>query len=101
MRFVVKFSFPVEKFNEAVRDGSAGRRIKEILAEIKPEAVYFWEEDGRRGGLMVVNMDKASQIPSIAEPLFQHFNAAVYFHPCMSPEDLASSGLDAMAAKYR
>ena len=101
MRCLIKFDLPVEKFNAAVRDGSAGKKIKQILDDIKPESVYFWEEDGRRGGIMVVQLDKASQIPAIAEPWFLHFDAAVSIHPCMTPEDLAAAGLEELGKKYR
>jgi hypothetical protein len=101
MRFLVKVSLPVEKFNAAVRDGSASKKMQQILGDIKPEASYFWEEDGKRGGVLVVNMEKASQIPSIAEPWFLQFDAAVSFHPCMTPEDLAAAGLEELGKKYR
>lgn len=39
MRFVMKVSIPVEKFNAAVRDGSAGKKLQQILDDTKPEAV--------------------------------------------------------------
>ena len=100
MRFVVKFRIPVEKFNAAVRDGSAGRKIEQILADTKPEAVYFWEEAGKRGGVMVVNLERASQIPAIAEPWFLYFDAGVELRPCMTPQDLAAAGLEALGKKY-
>jgi uncharacterized protein DUF3303 len=100
MRFVMKVSIPVEKFNAAVRDGSAGKKLQQILDDTKPEAVYFWEEDGKRGGIMVVNLEKASQIPAFAEPWFLSFDASVAFHPCMTPQDLAAAGLDALGKKY-
>jgi hypothetical protein len=100
MRFVVKFSLPVEKFNAAVRDGTAGKKIQQVLDGIKPEAVYFWAEGGKRGGIMIVNIKEASQIPSIAEPLFLLFDASVEAHPCMTPEDLAAAGLEKLGQKY-
>ena len=49
----------------------------------------------------MVNLENASQIPSVVEPWFLQFNAAVELHPCMTPEDLAASGLDGFAKKYR
>ena len=51
MRFIFKFSFPPEKFNQAVLDGTSGEKIAQILDETKPEAAYFFAEGGRRGGL--------------------------------------------------
>jgi len=101
MRFIFKVTLPVEKFNEAVHDGTASKKMKQILDDIKPEAAYFWEEDGVRGGILVVNLEKASQIPSFAEPWFLQFNSAVSIRPCMTPEDLAASGLEALGKKYR
>ena len=100
MRFVMKVTIPVEKFNAAVRDGSAGKKLKKILDDTKPEAAYFWEDDGKRGGIVIVNMEKASQIPALVEPWFLYFDAAVESHPCMTPQDLAASGLDALGKKY-
>ena len=100
MRFVVKITIPVETFNAAVRDGSAGRKLQQILDDTKPEAVYFYEDDGKRGDLMVVTLEKTSQIPAIAEPWFLYFDAGVEFHPCMTPQDLAAAGLEALGQKY-
>ena len=31
MRFLIKISIPVEKFNAAVRDGTAGKKLQQIL----------------------------------------------------------------------
>ena len=100
MRFVMKVSIPVETFNAAVRDGSAGKKLKKILDDTKPEAAYFWEDDGKRGGIMVVNLEKASQIPAFAEPWFLYFDAAVELHSCMTPQDLAAAGLETLGKKY-
>ena len=58
------------------------------LEEIKPEATYFYEENGKRTTLLVVDLEDASQMPAVAEPWFLGFNAAVEFHPAMVPEDL-------------
>lgn len=100
MRFVVKVTLPVEKFNAAVRDGTAGKKLQQILDDTKPEAVYFWEDAGKRGGILVVNLEKTSQIPAIAEPWFLYFDAGVELHPCMTPQDLAAAGLEALGKKY-
>jgi hypothetical protein len=35
-----------------------------------PEATYFADIEGARGGYLVINMDDASQVPAMAEPLF-------------------------------
>jgi hypothetical protein len=100
MRMLMQVKMPIEPFNSYVRDGSAGAKIRKILEAIKPEAAYFSAQDGHRGGIIVVNMDNASEIPSLAEPFFLIFNAEVYFDPCMTPEDLAKGGLDSMGQRW-
>ena len=100
MRMLIKATMPHRIFNEAVRDGSAGEKIQRILEDIKPEAVYFTEDGGHRCGYFIVDMEDASQIPSIAEPFFLTFEADVEFHVVMSPEDLARAGLDELGKKW-
>jgi hypothetical protein len=100
MRFVLHVSFPVEKFNQAVRDGSAGKKMARILEDTKPEAAYFCAKDGRRGGFVIVNMSDAAEMARFAEPWFLHFDATVEFLPAMTPEDLQRAGLDQLAKKW-
>jgi hypothetical protein len=100
MRVLIVAKCPVDVFNAAVRDGSAGAKMKKILDEQKPEAVYFTELGGERTALIVVDMADASQIPSLSEPWFLQFNARLEIHPVMTPEDLAKSGLDGMGKKW-
>jgi hypothetical protein len=101
MRMLVEFQMPVEPFNARVKDGTAGQILQSILADLKPEAVYFTARGGMRGGTIIVDLADASKIPAVAEPLFLHFNASVSFHPCMTPEDLGKAGLDQLGKKYR
>jgi len=100
MRFLLHVKFPVEQFNAAVRDGSAGKKLERILAAIKHESVYFTEYDGRRGAVMAINLDDPSQIPAVAEPWFLLFNATCELHAAMTPQDLAKAGLDALGKKW-
>jgi hypothetical protein len=62
--------------------------------------VYFTEYDGRRGGIMIVDIAEPSKIPAIAEPWFLSFNADVSFHAVMIPEELARAGLEAIGKKW-
>ncbi len=100
MRMLFHVKFPHEPFNTAVRDGSVGKKIKAILDDLKPEAAYFTEYDGRRGAIMIVNLEEPSQVPKYAEPWFLQFNADCHFHAVMGPEDLARAGLDALGKKW-
>lgn len=100
MRILVDFRLPLEPFNSMVKDGTAGQKMEQVFGDIKPEAVYFTERDGKRGGTMIVDLPDPSKIPAIAEPLFLAFDAAVSFHPAMTPEDLAKAGLDELGKSY-
>ncbi len=101
MRFLLKVSIPTEAGNKMIADPKFGKTMQQILKEIKAEAAYFAAEDGKRGAYIVVNMDDASKIPSIAEPFFLYMNATVEFIPVMTPEDLAKAGPDIAKALKR
>jgi hypothetical protein len=88
MRFLLKVSIPVEAGNEAAKKGRLSETIAAILAEQKPEAVYFAADNGQRTGFIFLDIQDASQIPAVAEPWFLSFNASVELHPVMIPEDL-------------
>ena len=100
MRMLMHAKIPHDKFNAAVKDGTAGQKIRRILDETKPEAVYFTEYGGRRGVIMIISVDDQSKVPSFAEPWFLMFNADVEFHIVMTPEDLGRAGLDALGKKW-
>ena len=101
MRTLLKVTLAHEEFNAAVRDGSVGKKIQRILTELKPEATYWTELDGKRTGLLIVDLPEASKIPALAEPWFLTFKADVEIHPVMTNEDLAKAGLDAQGQKWR
>jgi hypothetical protein len=100
MRMLVQVKIPHKEFNAAVKDGSVGGKLKRILEETKPEAVYFTEYNGQRGALLIVDLADAAKVPSIAEPWFLSFNADVEFRIAMTPEDLGQAGLDELGKKW-
>jgi len=100
MRMLLHVRIPHEEFNAAVRDGSVGRKMKQILDETRAEAVYFTEYDGRRGAIMIINIDDPSEVPKFAEPWFLSFNADVQFHIAMTPEELGRAGLEEIGKKW-
>ena len=100
MRMLINFDLPIEPFNTYVRDGSAGERLAKIMDDLKPEAVYFTERDGKRGGVMIIDVASPSDVPRIAEPFFLTYNAEVRFHVCMTPDDLAKAGLEDLGEKW-
>jgi len=102
MRFLLKVNIPVEAGNAAAKTGKLGATIQSILADLKPETVYFTDDNGQRTGFIFLDMQDASQIPAIAEPWFLAFNASLEIHPVMTPEDLAKAGgaIEAAVKKY-
>jgi hypothetical protein len=78
--------FPHTAFNKAVRDGTAGAKMNRILDALKPEAVYFTEQSGQRGAVIIVDLADPSKIPSLAEPWFLTFDADVEFRVVMSAD---------------
>ncbi|WP_244500974.1 hypothetical protein [Methyloceanibacter marginalis] len=75
MRMMLTARFPTESFNDLVRNGEAGPLMQSILAELKPEAVYFTDDCGERTALLIIDMEKASDLPKFVEPFFLKFNA--------------------------
>ena len=93
MRMLLRVSIPVEAGNAAARAGTLGSTIEKILADLKPEAAYFFADDnGNRSGSIVFDMKDTSEIPAVAEPWLLAFNARVSFRPVMNPQDLAKAG---------
>jgi hypothetical protein len=100
MRMLMTLSFPVQEFNTAVRDGTAGQKLSNILEATRPEAVYFTEYNGQRGALIVVDVTEPAKVPQLAEPWFLTFNAQVKFGIAMTPDDLRRGGLDTLGKKW-
>jgi hypothetical protein len=52
MRCLLKVSIPVETGIATISDGSLGKTIESILADLKPEAAYFAADNGKRTGFI-------------------------------------------------
>ena len=100
MRMLLNVEMPHEPFNTLVREGKAGAIIGRILEEIKPEAVYFTEQNGTRGAILIIDVRDPSRVPSFSEPFFLNFNADCRFRIAMSPEDLGRAGLEELGKKW-
>lgn len=99
---MIKFRFPVEAGNSAVRSGKVEKIFQQILEDLKPEAAYFFPEGGERAGLFVVDMQESSQVAEIAERFFFGLNASIEMVPVMAAEDLQKglSGVQGVIQRY-
>ncbi len=91
MRMMLRWTVPAEQGNEAVKSGQMGTVIESLMEKLQPEAAYFLAEAGERSGMIFFDMADSSDIPRIAEPLFQALDAAVEFVPVMNADDLKSA----------
>lgn len=100
MKMLLTVEFPHEPFNTLVRAGNVGEIIGRVLESLKPEMVYFTEQDGMRGGILLIDVQDASEIPRFSEPFFLNFNANCKFRIAMSPQDLQKASLDALGKTW-
>lgn len=96
MRMLMNVTIPHEPFNTFVKDGTVGAKIEKIMEALKPEAVYFTEQSGKRGAVVIVDLPADKRVPALAEPWFLTFNADVQIRIAMTPDDLKHSGIDGM-----
>src|SRR3712207_9417036 len=92
MRILLRCSFDPEKTDALIKEGHLGETMAPILEDLQPEAAYFTDVDGTRGGYLVINMEDASQIPAMTEPLLLGLGATIQMQPVMTPEDLQEIG---------
>lgn len=57
------------------------------MGHIKPEAVHFGAENGRRACSLVFDMKDGSEPPSAAEPFFSDLGADAGAFPVMDQDD--------------
>ena len=102
MRIMIKFSIPVAAGNSALRSGKLQKVFDQLLADLKPEAGYFYPDGGERGGFFVVNMQEPSQVAETVERFFFGLDAKVELVPVMNGDDLhkALSGMKSIVERY-
>lgn len=100
MKMLLHVKIPNKAFNTAVRDGSSSNNIKRIIDETQPESIYFTEYSGKRGAVIVADVDNPSEIPRLAEPWFLLFDAEVEFRVAMTPEELEKANIRSIAEKW-
>jgi len=74
--------------------------MQSILEDAQPEVVYFTEQNGNRGAVMIVDVASPDRIPIFAEPWFLKFNADCEFRIAISPDDLQKARLEGLGQKW-
>jgi hypothetical protein len=99
---MLTFRIPPEEGNAAMKDGRFKSVFESIIEDLKPEAAYFAEIEGARGGYMVVNIDDSTQMPAVFEPLSLGLGATVQVHPVFTLDDMprVMETLDQAVQKY-
>src|SRR5262245_14124555 len=100
MKMLLNVRLPHQPFNAAVKDGTAGSKLNRILEATKPEAVYFTEQNGQRGAVLLVDLSDPSKLPGLVEPWMLTFEADIELRPVMTPDDLKRAGLDEVGKKW-
>jgi hypothetical protein len=95
MRTMMKITLPVAAGTRSIRDGSLPRLIQGTLDTLRPEAAYFYVDNGRRTSLLVFDLKDPTQIPSVCEPLFMGVDAEIQLIPVMNAQEL-QAGLGQM-----
>jgi hypothetical protein len=96
MRMMLKVTFPTEKASHAIKDGSFQNIMESTMTKLMPEASYFLADKGCRCAMLFFDMQDASDIPAIVEPLFESLGVSVELQPVMNGDDLRK-GLSALA----
>lgn len=88
MRFLISAKIPTEAGNLMVQDPNLLSKLEKYIDKVNAEATYFFEADGNRVAVFIVDIQSADQIPVLVEPLFSGMGAHVELHPVMSLDDL-------------
>lgn len=88
MRTLLTVTVDTERGNEAIKNQRIGKIIQELSQRIHPESSWFTAVGGHRVAYFVFDLQDTTQIPAIAEPLFQELGARVDITPVMNQADL-------------
>jgi hypothetical protein len=88
MRVLLTAQMDTEKSNQAIADNTLPKTMSSLLEQVKPESAFFGAKDGVRTAFIVFDLKEPSDMPSVAEPLFQELGAKVTVMPVMNFDDV-------------
>jgi hypothetical protein len=92
MKFLFEIKIPTDVGNEKLQNGSLMKDIPRVLEEIRPEATYYGVSGGRRAIYLVVELDKSSRLPEVAELFWQRLHAEVCVNLILDAEEFKEAG---------
>lgn len=86
-----------------VKQGRTGEPMGSILKELQLEAAYSTDVKGERGRFLVINIQDASRIPPMTEPLLLGVGATLHMQPVAISKTCGGGrvGTGATGAKVR
>jgi hypothetical protein len=92
---------PVAAGNKLVK-GNMQAIFDKIMADVKPEQVFFSVEKGQRTIYFLVNLQNSGDMVRVAEPLWLALDADVECIPTMTAEEFGAAGpsLGQIVSKY-
>jgi hypothetical protein len=88
MRLMMTFTIPVERGNEAAKDGTILKAIENVIEATNAEGSYFTLIDGQRAGYIVFEEADQARLPELSEPMFAALDAAIDVVPVLTLDDL-------------
>ena len=98
IRMMLKVQISPATGNQAIKAGDQGKIFEAMMEKIKPEAVYFTQEDGPRTVYYVYTIHDTADFAAIHEPFIQGFGARVYDMPALTWDEL-KAGFEAIDEK--
>lgn len=88
MKLMLKFTIPVERGNEARKDGTMSKAIDALIEATQAEAAYFALFEGERAGYIVFEENDQARMAAINEPFFAALDTNIDIVPVLTIEDL-------------
>jgi hypothetical protein len=96
MRFMIEFTVPTQHGNDVVRSGKIDKVFKKLGEDLKPEAMYFYPDDGLRAGCIFLQSDNPAICVAVGERLWFGLQAKIKVTPVMNADELGK-GLSEIA----
>jgi hypothetical protein len=88
MRFMIEFTVPTQHGNDVVRSGKIDRVFRKLGEDLKPEAMYFYPDDGLRAGCIFLQSDNPAICAAVGERLWFGLHAQIKVTPVMNADEL-------------